>query len=102
MGSMAPNGSSMSISGGAAGGGRASPAARGRPAPREGPPYAAALALPARQLAGIAVAQRPVQADEVEQLVDARLDAIALPAEQLWGGRDVVGGQLGGKQPCLQ
>ena len=76
IGSSAPKGSSISITGGSAA------SARARPDP---------LTLPARELRGVprAVVLRG-QVDEVEQLVDARPDRVSLPAEQARHGGDVL------------
>ena len=49
-----------------------------------------ALALPARQLGRVpAAVRRRVEADQLEQLVDAGRDASAIPAEQAGHGPDV-------------
>ena len=61
-----------------------------------------ALALAAGQLRRVAVAPSPrSSADELEQLVDARADALLVPAEQLRDGGDVVGDRLVREQADL-
>ena len=49
-----------------------------------------ALALAAGELGGVAVAEVAGQADQLEQLLDARGGALLVPAEQLRDGGDVV------------
>ena len=49
-----------------------------------------ALALAAGQLGGEAVAHLWVEPDQVQQLVDARIDARLVPADELRDGRDVL------------
>ena len=69
---------------------------------REGPGDADALALPAGQLLGVATAvDRRVHADEVEHLVDAGLDPVAAPLEQLRDRRDVLRDRQVREQPDL-
>src|SRR3712207_3908075 len=48
------------------------------------------LLFAARKLARVAFAIIVRQTDQVEQLVDARVDLPALPAQQPWYSRDVV------------
>ena len=61
-----------------------------------------ALALPAGELRGVAAAVRArVEADQLEQLVDARLGRVAAPAEQVGDGRDVRADRLVREQPDL-
>ena len=69
---------------------------------RERPRHAHALALPAGQLSGIAVAHAiPVETDEVEQLLNARRDATLAPAEQARNRGHVLGDSLMREQPDL-
>ena len=75
IGSIAPNGSSISISGGSAASARATPDA---------------LALPAGQLRRVAVAQLGAERGQLEQLVDPSLHLFLVPAEQLRHDRDVL------------
>ena len=63
--------------------------------------HADALALAARELGGIAVAQRAFEPDEVEQGVDALGDPRARPAEQARHRRDVLADRLVREQPDL-
>ena len=59
---------------------------------RQRPCHADALALAARELGGKAVARLVrVEADQLEQLVDARADPGLVPAQQARDGGDVVG-----------
>src|SRR3954469_4285805 len=77
IGSMAPNGSSMRSTGGA--GARAP----GTPQRRR-PGHADALALAARELGGIAVADLVrIEGDEIDELVDAVIDPVLVPLQQL-------------------
>src|SRR5581483_11479527 len=48
------------------------------------------LALSAGELSGIALRVGGLEADELEQLPGALLDALLRPAEQAWDGADVV------------
>ncbi len=59
------------------------------------------LLLPAGELAGIAPAIGARQRHEVQQLVDAGLDAVVGPMEQLWDGGNVLLDPLVGKQTDL-
>ena len=62
--------------------------------------HADALVLPAGQLTWVAVAvSLRVQADELQQLLDARAGALLRPAEQSRHGGDVRRDRLVGKQP---
>ena len=56
--------------------------------------HADALALAAAELGGVAVAHVRVEADELEQLVDAPADPGAVPALQARDGGDVVADRL--------
>ena len=49
-----------------------------------------ALALPAGELRGVALAVVGLEADQLEQLGGARAGALLVPAEQARDGRDVV------------
>src|SRR5665648_209496 len=68
----------------------------------EGTGDADALRLPAGQLLGVAVAVlRRLEAHEVEQLVDARVDPALVPAEHLGHRCDVLGDGVVREQPDL-
>src|SRR5439155_8496336 len=56
----------------------------------EGSRQTHSLALAARELSGVALAVARLEADELQQLRDARADARLLPAEEPRHGRDVV------------
>ena len=87
IGSMAPNGSSISITGGSAASARATPTR---------------CFWPARELARKAVAVgRRFHADQCQQLVDARGDLAGIPAEELRHRRDVLGDRPVREQPDL-
>ena len=67
---------------------------------RQGPGHPDPLLLPAGQLPRVPVAVLlGVEVDEVEQLVDARGDAVLLPAEQPRHDRDVLGDRVVREQP---
>src|SRR4051812_13933029 len=105
IGSIAPNGSSMSISGGASPPGPAPPPRRPPPPAdlrREPyPPPPPALPLTAGDLARIPIRHRRLQADEVEQLERPLPDALLVPAEEPRDRPDVVGDALVGEQADL-
>src|SRR3954453_747783 len=90
IGSIAPNGSSIRISGGGGGGGRGGPRAPAR-RPRGAPAgHADALALAAGELRRIALGHVLRQPDQVQQLLDAGPDALLVPAQELGDGGDVL------------
>ena len=86
IGSMAPKGSSISISGGSHG---------------EGAGHADALALAAGELGRVALRELLGQADDLQQLADAVVDALLVPAQQMRDGGDVLADRAVGEQADL-
>ena len=60
-----------------------------------------ALALAARELRGVALLHVPIEADQGEQLVDSRADAVSRPTQELGDRGDVRGDGLVREQPDL-
>ena len=86
IGSIAPKGSSISITGGSAASALATPDA---------------LLLAAGELAREAVAQLGLEPDQVEQLVDPLPGSRLVPAQQPGDGRDVLGDRAVREEPDL-
>jgi hypothetical protein len=67
----------------------------------ESPRHPGPLALPARKLAGIAVAHAGLEVDQVDQFVHPLVDTGAVPAEEPGDRGDVLGESPVGEEPDL-